>query len=281
MKSIKVTDYSISQEEFTLLYNSEYDWYKTNPVPENIEVYYDSKEYISHTDAKSSLIDKLYQSVKSITIKSKEGLVSKYINSENKSILDIGSGTGSFLEKLNSKGWHSLGVEPNEKARKLSNEKNAISVKNSLEIQNHTFDAITMWHVLEHVEDLQQQFLEFKRLLNPEGIVVIAVPNYKSYDALYYKNYWAAFDVPRHIWHFSETSIKKLATKYGFQLVETKPMWFDSFYVSLLSEKYKTKKVNYLRAFGIGLLSNIKALFSGQFSSKIYVLKQKTQNKEV
>jgi len=109
--------------------------------------------------------------------------------------LDIGSGTGSFLEVLNKNGWHSIGVEPNEKARELSRDKNAISVETSDEIQNHTFDAITMWHVLEHVEDLNHQFSEFKRLLNPNGIIVLAVPNHKSYDACFYKNFWAAYDV--------------------------------------------------------------------------------------
>lgn len=275
MKSMKITDYAVSQQEFVVEYKSEYDCLKTNPVPDNLESYYDSSEYISHTDANNSIITKIYQLVKTFTIKSKEKLISKYINHSNKSILDIGSGTGSFLEYLNSKGWHSIGVEPNEKAKRLSDAKNVISVKNSSKIQNHTFDVISMWHVLEHVEDLKHQFQEFERLLNPEGIIVIAVPNYKSYDASYYKNFWAAYDVPRHIWHFSESSMKKISKKYGFQLIATKPMWFDSFYVSLLSEKYKTKKTNFLRAFIIGLLSNLKALFSSQYSSKIYILSKK------
>jgi len=275
MKSMKITDYAVSQQEFVVEYKSEYDCLKTNPVPDDLESYYDSSEYISHTDANNSIITKIYQLVKTFTIKKKEKLISKYINHSNKSILDIGSGTGSFLEYLNSKGWHSIGVEPNEKAKRLSDAKNVISVKNSSEIQNHTFDVISMWHVLEHVEDLKHQFQEFERLLNPDGIIVIAVPNHKSYDASYYKNFWAAYDVPRHIWHFSESSIKKISKKYGFQLIATKPMWFDSFYVSLLSEKYKTKKANFLRAFIIGLLSNLKALFSSQYSSKIYILSKK------
>jgi len=281
MKSIKVTDHSVSQEEFILEYDLEYELYKTSPIPENLSKYYESEVYISHTDAKKSFIDKLYQIVKTRTLNGKEKLVSSFIQASNKSILDIGSGTGSFLEVLNKNGWHSIGVEPNKKARDLSKNKNAISVESIDKIQSHTFDIITMWHVLEHVVDLEKQFSEFKRLLNPNGTLLIAVPNYKSYDALFYNKFWAAFDVPRHVWHFSEISIQKISEKYNFELIQSKPMWFDSFYVSLLSEKYKTGKVNYFRAFSVGMLSNLKGLINGQFSSKIYVLKQKNKNKRI
>ncbi len=281
MTPIKVTDHSVSQEKFVLIYDSDYELYKTNPLPHDLSKYYESNNYISHTDAKQSLIEKVYQIVKKKTLKNKEKLVSSLTAVNNKSILDIGSGTGSFLEVLNKNGWHSIGVEPNKKARELSKEKNAISVNTSEEIQNHTFDVITMWHVLEHVPNLEQQFQEFKRLLNANGSICIAVPNYKSYDAKYYKSFWAAYDVPRHIWHFSEMAIQKISERHGFELVKTKPMWFDSFYVSLLSEKYKKGKVNYLVAFSIGLLSNLKAIINNQFSSKIYVLKQKSSNKAI
>jgi len=132
-----------------------------------------------------------------------------------------------------------------------------------------------MWHVLEHVPDFNKQFKSFKKLLNKNGIVIIAVPNFESYDSNFYKEYWAALDVPRHLWHFSEKSISKIASEHNFILKDVKPMWFDSFYVSLLSEKYKYKKVNYLRAFSIGLISNLKSIKNGQFSSKIYILESK------
>ena len=130
-----------------------------------------------------------------------------------------------------------------------------------------------MFHVLEHVEDLDKQLSELKRISKPNGIIIVAVPNYKSYDAEYYKEFWAAYDVPRHIWHFSKTSIKKLFAKQGIQLIKTKPMYFDSFYVSLLSEKYKNGKMNFIKAFLIGLKSNLKGMSSKEFSSHIYVLK--------
>jgi len=275
MKSIKTKDYSVSQEVFTLEYNEDYHLYKTNPVPKNISSYYETEDYISHTDAKESLIDKLYQLVKKITLKNKSKLLSKIINIKNPFVLDIGCGTGSFLEFLNNSDWNTSGIEPSSVARNLAIEKGVNCFSNVDELENQKFDIITMWHVLEHVPDFNKQFDEFKNLLNEKGVVVIAVPNFESYDAKFYDQYWAALDVPRHLWHFSEKAISKIASQHNFILKEIKPMWFDSFYVSLLSEKYKFQKVNYLRAFWIGLLSNLRAMKNGQFSSKIYILEHK------
>lgn len=273
MSLTKTKDFSVSQEEFELVYDQEYDLYKTNPIPENLGKYYDSEDYISHTDAKKSIVDKLYQVVKKYTLKTKANLLNHLIDKQEASVLDIGCGTGSFLEVLKIKNWNTVGVEPNKKARILAEEKGIFCVEETSQIKNQTFDCITMWHVLEHVIDIEKQFLELKRLLKPNGVLIIAVPNFKSYDAKYYKKYWAAFDVPRHVWHFSTTAIQKIGKDYNFKLTKIKPMWFDSFYVSLLSEKYKSKKVNYFRVFIIGLFSNLKAVKNNEFSSKIYVLK--------
>lgn len=275
MQSIKTKDYSVSQEVFTLKYNEDYHLYKTEPIPVNLSSYYETEDYISHTDAKESLIDKLYQSVKKITLKSKSKLLSRLVNSKKAKVLDIGCGTGSFLEFLNKNDWNTSGIEPSDVARKLVEQKGVNCFSNINDLKDQQFDVITMWHVLEHVPDFNKQFEEFNKLLNKKGIVVIAVPNFESYDAKFYAEYWAALDVPRHLWHFSEKAISKIADEHDFFLKEIKPMWFDSFYVSLLSEKYKFKKTNYLCAFWIGLLSNIKALRNGQFSSKIYILEQK------
>ena len=278
MKPIKTKDFSVSQESFTLEYDAELHLYKTTPVPENLGKYYESDDYISHTDAKESIIDKLYQAVKKIALKNKSKLLKSLVDKKNANILDIGCGTGSFLEFLNKGLWNTTGIEPSTVARKLALEKGVKCFSNSEELENKSFDIITMWHVLEHVPDFNKQFNEFKKLLNTNGHVVIAVPNFESYDAKFYNEHWAAFDVPRHLWHFSESAISKIAEAHNFKLKETKPMWFDSFYVSLLSEKYKYKKVNYLRAFTVGLFSNLKAVRNDQFSSKIYVLEEKTQN---
>ena len=275
MKAIKTKDFSISQESFTLEYNAEFHLYKTTPVPENLDAYYESDVYISHTDAKESVIDKLYQRVKKITLSQKEKLLKSLSRAENTKVLDIGCGTGSFLQYLNENNWNTAGIEPNSSAKEKAIEKGVTCFSETNALDNQKFDIITMWHVLEHVPDFNEQFEVFKKLLNKNGVVVIAVPNYESYDAHFYKEHWAAFDVPRHLWHFSETSISKIANKHNFELKQTKPMWFDSFYVSMLSEKYKFKKTNYARAFGIGLLSNLKAIKNKQFSSKIYILELK------
>ncbi|WP_010521407.1 class I SAM-dependent methyltransferase [Aquimarina agarivorans] len=274
MNKLKIKDFSVSQHNFELVYNANLDLYQTRPIPENLGFYYESEDYISHTDAKTSLIDKLYQAVKKITIKSKTSLLYSITTKSKASVLDIGCGTGSFLEALKNKSWNVIGAEPNQGAKSKAEEKGIDCVSKTNEI-GQKFDIITMWHVLEHVPDLEAQFNEFKRLLKLNGKIVIAVPNFKSYDASFYGKFWAAYDVPRHLWHFSENAISKLADEYHFKLIQTKPMCFDAFYVSLLSEKYKYKKVNYFRAFAVGCLSNLKAIKNTEFSSKIYILEAK------
>jgi len=269
---MKIKDYSVSKEEFELEYNSEYDLFKTNPIPENLDKYYQSEDYISHTDSKRSLFEKLYHLVKQYTLSQKEKLISSYVKNKG-NLLDIGAGTGDFLAHAKSKKWEVVGIEPSQKAKELAQKKGVSFVDNTEELSDNSFDVITMFHVLEHVEDLDKQLSELKRISKPNGIIIVAVPNYKSYDAEYYKEFWAAYDVPRHIWHFSKTSIQKLFAKQGIQLIKTKPMYFDSFYVSLLSEKYKNGKMNFIKAFLIGLKSNLKGMSSKEFSSHIYVLK--------
>ncbi|WP_136669156.1 bifunctional 2-polyprenyl-6-hydroxyphenol methylase/3-demethylubiquinol 3-O-methyltransferase UbiG [Flavobacterium sp. H122] len=270
---IKVQDHSVSKENFELLLDSELQLLKTHPQPalENLGSYYESEDYISHTDAKRSLFEKIYHIVKSYSLKKKVGLINSY-HSKKGSLLDIGAGTGDFLVTAKGAGWHTTGVEPNENAKKLAVSK-GISFKDTIEsIENQQFDVITMWHVLEHVPDIEHQIKQLKRLLKPNGTLIIAVPNFKSFDAQHYGKFWAAYDVPRHLWHFSKTSIEKLVSRENMKLIKILPMVFDSFYVSLLSEKYKTGKMNFLSAFLIGLRSNIKANRTKEYSSHIYVI---------
>lgn len=268
----KIKDFSISKEDFELVYDSEYDLFQTNPIPENLDRYYQSEDYISHTDSKRSLFEKAYHWVKQYTLSQKERLISSYVKNKG-NLLDIGAGTGDFLAYAQSKKWKVTGIEPSSKAKELAQKKGVSFVENTENLSDNSFDVITMFHVLEHVEDLDKQLSELKRISKPNGIIIIAVPNFKSYDAKYYKEFWAAYDVPRHIWHFSKKSIKKLFSEKEIELQKIKPMYFDSFYVSLLSEKYKNGKMNFIRAFFIGLLSNLKGISSKEFSSHIYVLK--------
>lgn len=270
---IKVQDHSVSKENFELLLDPELELLKTHPQPalEKLGAYYESEDYISHTDAKRSLFEKIYHWVKSYSLKKKVGIINSYQPHKGQ-LLDIGAGTGDFLVTAKAAGWQVTGIEPNENAKKLAISK-GVSFENSVEsIENQQFDVITMWHVLEHVPDVEKQIKELKRLLTPTGTLIIAVPNYKSFDAQHYGAFWAAYDVPRHLWHFSKTSIEKLVSREKMRVVKILPMIFDSFYVSLLSEKYKNGKMNFISAFWIGLRSNLKAKRSKEYSSHIYVI---------
>ena len=270
---LNVKDYSVSQETFELLHDEELDMLFTHPQPslEKLPSYYESVDYISHTDGNKSLFEKMYQFVKSIALKNKL----KLINSQSTKgrILDIGAGVGDFLSIAKNDGWQTIGIEPSEKAKAIAINKGVSFVENLSELESNSFDVITMWHVLEHVPDLENQIKELKRLIKPSGTVIIAVPNFKSYDASHYGIFWAAYDIPIHLWHFSKTAIQKLFAKEKLELVKVLPMKFDSFYVSLLSEKYKTGKMNFIKAFYVGLKSNWKGNQNSEYSSHIYVLK--------
>jgi len=271
---LTVKDYSVSQETFDLYHDATLDMLITSPQPslENLGRYYESADYISHTDSKRSLFEKAYHFVKGIALKNKLKLINSSSSSKGK-LLDIGAGTGDFLLTAKENGWKTIGVEPSEKAKAIAIQKGIQFVVSTQELESHSFDVITMWHVLEHVPNLDNQIKELKRLIKPNGTIIIAVPNFKSYDAKYYGKFWAAYDVPIHFWHFSKTAIKLLFEKENIKLEKILPMKFDSFYVSLLSEKYKNGKMNFIKAFWIGLVSNWKAIRSFEFSSHIYVLK--------
>jgi len=271
---LTVTDYSVSKETFELYYDQDLDLLITSPQPspENLGRYYESNDYISHTDSKRSLFEKAYHFVKGIALKNKLNLINN-CSSIKGNLLDIGAGTGDFLLTAKQNGWNTIGVEPSEKAKGIAVGKGIQFSDSTEELESNSFDVITMWHVLEHVPNLEIQIKELKRLVKPNGTIIIAVPNFKSYDAKYCGKFWAAFDVPIHFWHFSKTSIKLLFQKEDIKLEKVLPMKFDSFYVSLLSEKYKNGKMNFVKAIWIGLVSNWKANWSLEYSSHIYVLK--------
>ena len=274
---ITVKDYSVSNEEFQLFINNEYGYLETSPQPsfENLPEYYKSEDYISHTDTKRNLFEKVYHLIREISLKRKLKLINSF-SSEDKNLLDVGCGTGDFLQIAQQHNWIVSGIEPNKDARQIANTKtnNSVSkIEQLLELPKQSFDVITLWHVLEHLPHLDKQVSILKSLLKSKGTLIIAVPNYKSYDAKYYKNHWAAFDVPRHLWHFSQESISKLFSKENMKVLETHPMKFDSYYVSLLSEKYKFGWMNIFNAFRIGLVSNLKAKSSGEYSSLIYIIR--------
>ena len=269
-----VKDYSVSKELFSLLYNKEYDLLKTHPFP-NLDLlpkYYESEDYISHTDGQRSFFEKLYHFVKKRAIQNKVNLINSYHKNKG-TLLDVGCGTGDFIVEAKKQGWNAIGFEPNPTAKQLATTKNVLTIDDLFTLTPHSFDVITLWHVLEHVPNLEAYIQNLKRILKPDGTLIVAVPNYKSFDAVYYKKYWAAYDVPRHLWHFSKISIKRLFADVEMKLECVLPMWFDSFYVSMLSEKHKTGKLNFIKAFVIGFRSNVVGLVKKEYSSHIYVLK--------
>ena len=269
----KVKDYSVSNEVFELHHNPEYDMLLTfpKPSPELLPSYYESADYISHTDGKRSLFEKMYQAVKSRALKNKVKLINS--QSAKGALLDIGAGTGDFLVVAQKDGWQTKGIEPSPKAKAIALSKGVSFANDLSDLQDNSFDVITMWHVLEHVPNLDEYLSELKRIIKPDGTIIIAVPNFKSFDAEYYGKYWAAYDTPRHLWHFSKNSIQKLVGEFQLQLVQVLPMKFDSFYVSLLSEKYKSGRMNFVRAFFVGWKSNLNGNKTKEYSSHIYVIK--------
>ncbi len=269
-----VKDHSVSGEIFELRHDANLDLLVTYPQPNvaDLSRYYESEDYISHTDGSRSLFEKAYQFVKNIALQDKVKLIGSLQTNKGK-LLDIGAGTGDFLQTANRAGWQTVGIEPSEKAKAIARKKGVTFASELSELEDHSFDVITMWHVLEHVPDLENQIASLKRLLKPTGTILIAVPNFHSLDASHYGAYWAAYDVPRHLWHFSKTAIEKLFARQNLQLKEIQPMKFDSFYVALLSEKYRYGKMNFFRAALVGMRSNLKAKRTNEYSSHLYILK--------
>ncbi|WP_149273710.1 class I SAM-dependent methyltransferase [Pareuzebyella sediminis] len=272
---LKTKDFSVTGEDFQLLYDKDLDLLVTEPQPKELEIYYRSENYISHTDSKDTFMDRVYHTVKQFNLWLKTNMIHKY-GAERKTLLDFGAGTGDFLITAKGKGWSVAGVEPNPDARMRSREKRMELYQSINDLGDSKFQVITLWHVLEHVPDLENQIELLKKHLEEDGIMLVAVPNYKSYDASYYKEFWAAFDTPRHLWHFSRSSIHKIFSKHSMKVINTKPMWFDAFYVALLSEKYKNGRQRLFPALAVGLLSNIKALINKEFSSLIYIIQNDT-----
>ena len=270
---LQCKDYTVSEQLFDVKRNHAYDMLVTFPVPKNLEDYYKSEKYISHTDSKKGFFDKIYQFVKNYTLQKKVDLINSF-GFENKSILDVGAGTGDFLKVCLQNNWTVFGTEPNQKAREIAKQKQ-LFLKNDLqEFSNNKFDVITLWHVLEHVENVSEFISQLKNLLSENGKLIVAVPNFKSDDAKHYKEFWAAYDVPRHLWHFSQKSIHLLFENENMSVQKILPMKFDSFYVSMLSEKYKTGKLNFLIGFWRGFVSNWKARKTSEYSSLIYIIKK-------
>jgi len=266
-------DHTVSGELFQIERCAGCGFLMTNPRPkkENIGRYYQSSAYISHSDKAEGLVNRIYREVRKLTLASKYRLIRPFLS--NPHLLDIGAGTGYFLKYCKDKGVQVRGVEPDSGARETAMRIHQIRLEEEqalLEMEDNSFSVITMWHVLEHVHDLDERIRQLRRLLKSDGRLLIAVPNPLSNDAAYYQDFWAAYDVPRHLYHFVPESIEKLFNRYGFRLEKMLPMKWDAYYVSMLSESYKNGKPGMLSAFLRGFLSNLRAK-NGKYSSQIYI----------
>jgi 2-polyprenyl-3-methyl-5-hydroxy-6-metoxy-1,4-benzoquinol methylase len=276
---MEVKDHSISKEVFQLQTCSTctFTFTQNAPSESTIGPYYESEEYISHSDTQKSMMDKIYHKVRARMLDSKLNTI-KALGLSGKRLLDVGTGTGYFLNHMKKNDWSVLGIEVNEEARKIAKDKFGIDtiVPSKLFDINEKFDVITLWHVLEHIHQLNENIAKFHSLLNEDGALIIAVPNHTSNDAKRYKDYWAAYDVPRHLWHFSPKSMETLMSKHGFELIKKKNMPFDAFYVSLLSEKYKKAGLASIKGGMAGLISNLKSVTNVDNSSSIiYIFKKR------
>ena len=274
---LELKDLFLTQEPFKILECKECGLLYTTPRPNKDEIgrYYKSEEYYSHQENKEGFIPKVYEKVKSVNLKNKYGIATE--GKEKGKALDIGCGVGDFLHTMEQHGWDCTGVEPSEDAKVIAKKRIKGQLLSSEEQENlpdSSFDIITMWHVLEHVDDIRWQIQQLHRLCKPGGRIIIALPNYKSYDGQYYKAEWAAYDVPRHLNHFNKETLIKILEESGLRHVKTEKLVWDAYYISYMSEKYRKHSIPLLRGAFRGLVSNCKARKTGEWSSLVYVFER-------
>lgn len=274
-KTITTQDFLITNKKFKIIKDRETKVLKTSPAPKekDMPLYYNTEAYASHQEKPNNLVSLLYMWVRKTSLKSKTRLISA-ISTKAGNLLDFGCGLGGFLTVTRARGWSSYGIEPHQKARtKAENTSGGVVFSTIKEAQktNKKYDVITLWHSLEHVVDLKKTLAFLYNATKEKGKVVVAVPNHRSFDAKHYRKYWAAYDTPRHIWHFDQNSITNLFRKQGFVLERKRLMMWDAFYISILSEKYKRSRMVYFRAVIIGAVSNFLSLFTGESSSVTYI----------
>jgi 2-polyprenyl-3-methyl-5-hydroxy-6-metoxy-1,4-benzoquinol methylase len=277
---LKAKDHTVSQVEFQIVACSNCNFLFTNPRPPASEIgrYYESSEYISHHDEAKDLMSKVYNQVRDYTTRQKIKLLDEAVPQRG-TLLDVGCGTGFFLSKAQEAGWQAHGTEPDTQARAVARGRVGEAIFENIAdpfFEAKSYDAITMWHVLEHVHLLNETMDWLHGHLTPQGRLFIAVPNPESEDAQAYRENWAAYDVPRHLYHFSKKALTDLARAHKFRVERILPMWFDAYYVSMLSTRYKQGSTNLPASVWQGSTSNWKGRKAAgkeyNTSSLIYVL---------
>lgn len=268
-------DHLVTQQEFQLHVTEPHHYLATYPIPDTsiLSEYYDHPDYHSHNEDQNNFTSRVFHGIKTINTKYKIHIVKNNVTERN-SILDYGCGTGYFLQNIKKKFENIQGIEPNPQAKQLA-QKRSIPVVSARENTNGTpYSCITLWHVLEHIPDLDTTLQWLHSHLTEQGTLFIAVPNHASYDACYYKTHWAGWDVPRHLWHFTKPTLTSLLEEHHFRVIKFLPLPFDAFYVSLLSERYQNNSHPMLQAILRGFISNAYSLTTRQPSSFIAVVKK-------
>jgi 2-polyprenyl-3-methyl-5-hydroxy-6-metoxy-1,4-benzoquinol methylase len=274
------TDFFVSGEQFSIKQCNSCGFKITENIEddENIGRYYQSEEYISHSNTAKGVVNKVYHSVRNYMLGRKRRLIEKVTGIKKGHILDVGAGTGFFLNEMKENGWQVTGTEKSSDAHNFAKKEfnlDNLPSENLFTLKDKSFDVITLWHVLEHIHLINENMENFHRLLKENGKLIIAVPNHVSFDAKHYKEFWAAYDVPRHIWHFAPKQMKQLGEKHDFKLASLRSMPFDSFYVSMLSEKYKKSKLALIKGIFYGKISWLNSILNpAKCSSVIYIFQK-------
>ena len=267
---IEVVDHFLTKEKFKIQTTSVPGLLQTNPTPtkEDINKYYKSERYISHNSRKRGVFFFFYRLLRSVNFYTKYRFLSR--TNDNRNVLDFGSGEGYFLNMLKKRGLNACGVDPSVTSL-LPNVYKSIFAE---QLNSQKFSHITAWHSIEHVHELEKTISRMYDLLDEKGTIIVATPNYLSFDARYYKSFWAAYDVPRHLWHFDKKSLKEVFENKGFKLIKSSPMLLDAYYVSLLSESYKKSIFKIFKSVFVGTISNTLAFFTKEYSSNVFVFKK-------
>jgi len=275
--ALQAVDHTVSHESFAIWQCRQCTLRFTQDVPDaaSIGAYYRSENYISHSNTSKGIVNQLYHQVRKKTLSDKYRLIVSTIRKKQGKLLDIGAGTGAFVGFMQQEGWEVTGLEPDETARERARTDHRVQLMDAdrlFSLPSDNFDAVTLWHVMEHVHELHSYVEQLKSLVRRDGRIFIAVPNYTSFDAGIYREAWAAYDVPRHLYHFSPKAMETLFDQHGLQLQYSHPMWYDAVYISILSENYR-RNGSMIRGIFNGFFSNTRAFVDkSRCSSLIYVV---------
>ena len=278
---LSAKDYTVSGNYFEIWTCEDCSLRFTQDIPDEqtIGQFYQSENYISHSGTKQGVVNRLYHVVRNFTLGQKKRWIEKYTGLQSGRLLDIGCGTGEFAHFMAEANWQVQGLEPDPGARAFAKKTYRLKVEESqqlFDLDENYFDVISMWHVLEHVHRLDEYLQQIHKILASNGTLAIAVPNYTASDAKAYHSEWAAYDVPRHLYHFSPKAMSSFLERHHFELKKMIALPFDPFYVSLLSENYRHGKTRLIAGGVQGLKSFLHHVGKPARASSILYLARKS-----